>query len=939
MIQPNVPASVPTPDIESIVDSARRVVTERPDFPANARRDVHAKHHGCVAALFEVDDQLDAAYQIGVFARSEMPFKAWIRFSNSSSTPQSDTIPDGRGVAIKLLAVPGERLIADAPQRDTQDFVLLNGPAFFARNAADMVIAARLQADDAFPSTFFASPGRLAGLAATVAMTSAQADSPLDLTYFSQTPYKLGSEWLVKYRLRPDEPVPKSSSKRATSNYLHEALRGRIQDQSGAGKDFVFRFEIQPRRIAEIPPDEIDDATQVWDGVKYPFITVARVIVPKQTLATKTRNDFAERLSFNPYNGTSQHEPQGSINQARLFVYKATASLRSTANSVNGPPPAYTEDEWKKLKDDETGAAWSPDEYPVPGVGAMLLNGFVHLFPGTGRLIEAFLSSPQGFVVAPILLVLVLAYGHCSPGGLVRPLMLPLGALLPSEGLIPPAMVNPSYSGKPFAENPVWTFRYSPVGAEANSGIPYWIFRALPLMFPARFDHREDWSKFGFDVSDDQDFYTDYHRLPRGLIVSDTVFSLGGNEVGVALKRVSLNCASCHRGEYLDDLGKPHFVDGMPSQRLDTAGFKMAAFDSFRDPGFTEDTVIGAVNALLAKEHARTPFLADKSPTPSALDWLEVEVYRQIVKVILAESATDRISWMRHRPLNGPGRLDAFGALRFEFLFPGSDVTDTTHISTVDLPSIWHQGDEWRPLHHWDGNTHDVMARSYGAVVGIGGDKLSIRRYEVQQINTWLEKNLPSPPYPFPSRKDLVDAGANVYNNSGCATCHGTYENGRLQGLPGGCMVQPTPIRTDPFRVNATNADGFIEKLNAFGAGAGLWYRQAFTPTTGYLCPPLDGVWARAPYLHNGSVPTLAFLLGPDKARPATFYRGSAEYLQKEGGFAWHESMSAGMPLFLFDTAAPGNSSSGHSAAPEGGGIPEVNGADQEALIAYLQTL
>src|ERR1019366_6191923 len=109
---------------------------------------------------------------------------------------------------IKLLAVPGERLIADAPQRDTQDFVLLNGPAFFARNAADMVIAARLQADDAFPSTFFASPGRLAGLAATVAMTSAQADSPLDLTHFRQTPYKLGSEGLGEYPVRPGGPAP-----------------------------------------------------------------------------------------------------------------------------------------------------------------------------------------------------------------------------------------------------------------------------------------------------------------------------------------------------------------------------------------------------------------------------------------------------------------------------------------------------------------------------------------------------------------------------------------------------------------------------------------------------------------------------------------------------------------------------------------------------------
>jgi hypothetical protein len=101
---------------------------------------------------------------------------------------------------------------------------------------------------------------------------------------------------------------------------------------------------------------------------------------------------------------------------------------------------------------------------------------------------------------------------------------------------------------------------------------------------------------------------------------------------------------------------------------------------------------------------------------------------------------------------------------------------------------------------------------------------------------------------------------------------------------------------------------------------------------------PLDGVWARAPYLHTGGVPTLRALVTaprPDgtSLRPATFYRGSRHYDPVDMGWesAAAKERGTGRPLFQFDTTKPGNGNQGHEFyVPDG---------DVEALLDYLATL
>lgn len=104
-----------------------------------------------------------------------------------------------------------------------------------------------------------------------------------------------------------------------------------------------------------------------------------------------------------------------------------------------------------------------------------------------------------------------------------------------------------------------------------------------------------------------------------------------------------------------------------------------------------------------------------------------------------------------------------------------------------------------------------------------------------------------------------------------------------------------------------------------------------------YKARPLDGIWATAPYLHNGSVPNLAELLKPEKERPAKFYVGTRYFDPKNVGFTTLKTDGA----FEFDTSKPGNRNTGHNAyRPKGGGAPHVfTDAERMALVEYLKTL
>ena len=107
---------------------------------------------------------------------------------------------------------------------------------------------------------------------------------------------------------------------------------------------------------------------------------------------------------------------------------------------------------------------------------------------------------------------------------------------------------------------------------------------------------------------------------------------------------------------------------------------------------------------------------------------------------------------------------------------------------------------------------------------------------------------------------------------------------------------------------------------------------KRFRKTDGYANHPLDGIWLRSPYLHNGSIPTLRDLLEPPERRPAVFYRGYDVFDQAKVGFVSDVEQADGRTFFRYDTSVPGNGNGGHIYGTQ------LSDDDKRAVVEYLKT-
>ena len=137
-----------------------------------------------------------------------------------------------------------------------------------------------------------------------------------------------------------------------------------------------------------------------------------------------------------------------------------------------------------------------------------------------------------------------------------------------------------------------------------------------------------------------------------------------------------------------------------------------------------------------------------------------------------------------------------------------------------------------------------------------------------------------------------------------CASCHAPG------GARTGTVISLDQVGTDRVRADAwTNAT--VATYNGTFGGKS-WGFSSFRKTNGFVAPPLEGLWIRAPYLHNGSVPSLADLLNAPEQRPKRFWRGYDVFDSTAVGFV-SSGVEAERAGTLYDTALPGNGNGGHA--------------------------
>jgi len=307
----------------------------------HAVRSVHAKAHGIARGTFTVADNLPAELAQGIFARPGT-HEAVIRISTNAGDILDDSISLPRGLALKILDVEGARLPGSEGDT-TQDFIMVNGPAFSAPDAKAFSKNLKLLAKTtdrfegvkkAMSATFRVVESALeavGGQSATLqTLGGAKPVHPLGETYYSQTPFRHG-DYIAKVALFPVSPgltrlTGDTVDITARPDALREVVRDEMIEHGG-----TWEFRVQLNTDLEKMP--IEDASVVWDEKESPFVTVATLEIPPQLSWEQGVTDHTDdALSYSIWHGITAHQPLGGVNRARNETYKQSANFRGKFN-------------------------------------------------------------------------------------------------------------------------------------------------------------------------------------------------------------------------------------------------------------------------------------------------------------------------------------------------------------------------------------------------------------------------------------------------------------------------------------------------------------------------------------------------------------------------------------------------------------------------------
>ncbi len=320
----------------------------------HATRSVHAKSHGLLHGRLQVLDNLAPELAQGLFA-TPAGYDVVMRISTIPGDILDDNVSVPRGMAVKLLGVPGTQLSsldADAAvaPASTQDFVLVNGPAFLAPSAKKFLGSLKLLASttDKAPRLKQALSTVLQGAEKALEAVGGESGTLKSLgghpethvlgeTYYSQAPILYGA-YMAKVALVPVSPEL-------------AGLAGAPVDLDGKPnglRDAVVAFfashaatwEVRIQLCRDIDSMPLEDASVAWPEEDSPYLPVARITAPPQAGWSEALSRAVDDgMVFSPWHGVLAHRPLGSIMRVRKAAYAMSARFRfeRTGNVVREP--------------------------------------------------------------------------------------------------------------------------------------------------------------------------------------------------------------------------------------------------------------------------------------------------------------------------------------------------------------------------------------------------------------------------------------------------------------------------------------------------------------------------------------------------------------------------------------------------------------------------
>jgi hypothetical protein len=307
-----------------------------------AIRSVHAKTQGILTGYLEVDADLPLELAQGMFAAPGR-YPVVMRFSTVPGDILDDNVSTPRGLSVKIIGVKGERLIGS--ENDvTQDFLLVNGPAFGAPNPKAFlpVISLLARTTDRVPGlkkglsvvmrqvqrAIVAVTGHPNG---TVATLGGQPETHiLGETFYNQAPVRFG-EFVAKISVAPVsrelialEQAPLDLD--GVPNGIREAVVAFFGKNGGT-------WEVRAQLCTDLETMPIENAAVVWPEEKSPFRRIAQIKVEPQTAWSESRRSMVDDgMQFSPWHGIAAHRPLGGIMRARKLVYEAAKRFRAERN-------------------------------------------------------------------------------------------------------------------------------------------------------------------------------------------------------------------------------------------------------------------------------------------------------------------------------------------------------------------------------------------------------------------------------------------------------------------------------------------------------------------------------------------------------------------------------------------------------------------------------
>jgi hypothetical protein len=339
--------------IAELIETLRKITTTTHEDTGHGYRAVHAKSHGLLTGELQVLDGLPTELAQGLFARPGR-YPLVMRFSTVPGDLLDDSVSTPRGLAIKIFGVDGPRL-PGSEDDTTQDFVMVNGPAFGAPDAKHFVknlklVAATTDKSESLKKAFSAVAQSIEKVSESLGHKSPTLLSLgghpethiLGETYYSQVP-SLHGPYIAKFSIAPVSPTLTALTGapvdlRDKPNGLRAAVVDYFAQSHG-------EWELCAQFCTDLASMPIEDASVVWPEDVSPFLPVARIVIPVQVAWNEAREAaIDDGLSFNPWHGLDAHRPLGSIMRARNVVYRAMAMSRFQQNGKTFGEPASLEE-------------------------------------------------------------------------------------------------------------------------------------------------------------------------------------------------------------------------------------------------------------------------------------------------------------------------------------------------------------------------------------------------------------------------------------------------------------------------------------------------------------------------------------------------------------------------------------------------------------------